>query len=103
MRKIDSQVSEAVHQALNFKGGNTVVTTSADNVSEVRFHGNLIARVGGTWAQLFDGGRQSKTVKSRLNAIISVWGDRISQKGGVWLLETERGEVIPFRSGMLLD
>ena len=103
MRKIDRQVSEAVHQALNFKGGNTVVSTNADNISEVRFHGNLIARVGETWAQLFDGGQQSKTVKSRLNAIICVWGDHLFQKGGVWFIETSKGETIPFRSGMLME
>ena len=74
-----------------------------DGVSEVRLHGNLIARVGDTFLELFDGGWQTVTTKSRLNAILRVHGtgERISQKNWNWFVSTSDGNV-EFVSGMIL-
>ena len=43
--------------------------------SVLRLHGNKIAEMGDTFIRLFDGGYQSNTTKSRLNAILSEHGD----------------------------
>jgi hypothetical protein len=43
-------------------------------VAIVTLHGNKIAEVGDGFVTLFDGGWQSNTTKSRLNAILSVHG-----------------------------
>jgi hypothetical protein len=54
---------------------------------------------------LFDGGWQTPTTKSRLNAILSahgVDGEYIFQKKGLWFLNFE-GSPIPFFSGMRLN
>ena len=103
MRKIETLMGEAITQALNWKLANTKVTES-DGVSYVYLHGNLIAQVGETWLELYDGGYRSATTKSRLNAILRFCGngEYIYQKNHQWILSTKDGEE-PFRSGTLLD
>ena len=54
--------------------------------------------------QLWDGGHQSKTTKSRLNALLSAFGvdgERVFAKDFDWYLQQEGGPV-PFFSGMRL-
>ena len=45
-----------------------------NNVSIVRLHGHKIAEVGDDYLTLFDAGYQTKTTKSRLNAILGEFG-----------------------------
>ena len=71
MRKIETQMNDAISSNANWTKANTSVTTQ-DGVSAVRLHGNLIAEIGDNFIRLFDGGWQSNTTKSRLNAILSV-------------------------------
>ena len=61
---------DAIHDQRDFKSGNTKVVTEGDT-SLVYLHGSKIAEIDETSIRLFDGGYQSKTTKSRLNAIIS--------------------------------
>ena len=104
MRKIERQMNEAILNEQDWKKDNTEVV-SCSHVSDVFLYGNLIARIGETWIELFDGGYQSNTTKSRLNAILSVHGcgdEYVFQKKGQWFINYE-GAPLPFFSGMRLN
>ena len=105
MRKIEEQMNSAVSNNKNWSSANTVVTYCEEtNESNVYLHGNHIATVGDTWMQLFDGGWQSNTTKSRLNALLSTFGidgEKVFQKDFQWFLMQDGG-AIPFFSGMRL-
>jgi hypothetical protein len=103
MRKIELQMIAAIKDSKDFKVANTEVI-SCTNVSDVYLHGHLIARIGETWIELFDGGYQTKTTKSRLNAILSAFGmdgECVFQKNFQWFVNYN-GSPIPFFSGMRL-
>jgi hypothetical protein len=114
MRKIESLMNAAITAGEDFKLDNTEVV-ACSNVTDVFLHGNLIARIGETWIELFDGGWQSVTTKSRLNAILAVHGvpgEHVFQKKGQWFVRTVQGAKpadsegfvsVPFFSGMRLN
>ena len=114
MRKIERLMNAAIKAGKDFKMANTEVV-ACSNVSDVFLHGNLIARIGETWIELFDGGFQSNTTKSRLNAILAehgVPGEHVFQKNFNWFVRTVQGAKptdgegfisIPFFSGMRLN
>ena len=115
MRKIESQMNQAITNKVDFKSANTeVIAVPTVSESLVYLHGNLIARIGETWIELFDGGWQSVTTKSRLNAILAdhgVAGEYVFQKKGTWFVRTVQGVTpadkegfvtVPFTSGMRL-
>lgn len=102
-RKIERLMNAAIAAGKDFKLDNTEVV-ACSNVSDVYLHGNLIARIGETWIELFDGGYQSATTKSRLNAILEangLPGERVFQKAGEWFVQYN-GNPIPFFHGMRL-
>ena len=103
MRKIEKLMNAAITREVDWKSANTQVV-NIDGVSEVFLHNNLIARVGDTFLQLFDGGWQSNTTKSRLNAILREHGngEGIFQKNWNWFISTSEGTV-EFESGMVLQ
>ena len=104
MRKIERLMNNAITQEKDFTLDNTHVANK-DGVSFVFLHGNCIAQVGDTWIRLFDGGWQTVTTKSRLNAILSDHGcpgERVFQKKGEWFV-TVNGADVPFFSGMRLN
>ena len=74
MRKIEMRMNNALRNQTNFTSGNTAIFTTG-NESRVYLHSNLIATIyrDGNVVEvtLFDGGWQSNTTKSRLNAICS--------------------------------
>lgn len=103
MRKIEAQMVQAIKESKDFKLANTEVI-SCTNVSDVYLHGHLIARIGETWIELFDGGYQTVTTKSRLNAILSAFGlqgERVFARNFQWFVNYN-GAPIPFFSGMRL-
>ena len=105
MRKIERLMNAAITAGKDFKMANTEVV-SCSHVSDVFLHGNLIARIGETWIELFDGGHQSNTTKSRLNAILSehgIPGERVFQKNFDWFFSSQQFGTIPFFSGMRLN
>ena len=73
MRKIEQQMIQAIKGNKAWRSGNTEVTLGNDGVSYVFLHGNLIAEVDDTSITVFDGGWQSNTTKSRLNAICNAF------------------------------
>lgn len=104
MRKIESLMNAAITREVDWKLDNTEVSNS-NGVSFVFLHGNKIAEIGDTWMQLFDGGWQTTTTKSRLNALLQAHGcegERVFQKKGEWFI-TVNGAPVPFFSGMRLN
>ena len=109
MRKIEQQMNDAIQNNLNWQSGNTSVHFEEESgVSVVRLHGNKIAEVGDTFIRLFDGGWQTVTTKSRLNAILAEHGDAgdcVFQKNFDWFvnINTVQGiTTVPFFSSMRL-
>ena len=103
MRKIESQMNTAIQRATDWRSANTRVEAVV-GASRVYLHGNLIAEVGEDYMQIFDGGWQSNTTKSRLNALFSEFcnpGEGVFQKAFQWFV-TVNGETVPFESGMIL-
>ena len=102
MRKIEQQMNAAIKSKANWCSANTQVCwDTASQVSEVYLHGNLIARIGECFIQLFDGNYQSKTTKSRLSSILRAHGngpDGIYQKNYVWYVNDT-----VFQSGMYVN
>ena len=104
MRKIEKLMNDAITASKDWKLDNTEVINH-DGVSEVYLHNNLIAKIGDTWMQLFDGGWQSNTTKSRLNALLQVHGignEGVFQKNFNWFVSTINGDL-PFNDGIKLD
>jgi hypothetical protein len=107
MRKIESQMNAAITHSVDWKCDNTEVV-NIDGVSYVYLHGNKIAEVGDGFLRLYDGGFQSKTTKSRLNAILQAHGlpgECVFQKKFEWFvnLRTSGGiDTLPFFSSMRL-
>ena len=102
-------MNTAIQNNLNWQSGNTSVHfNEEENVSVVRLHGNKIAEVGDTFIRLFDGGWQTNTTKSRLNAILFEHGDEgdcVFQKNFDWFvnINTVQGiTTVPFFSSMRL-
>ena len=70
MRKIEQQMIAAVKNNINWSSANTTVHFNEETgESIVRLHGNKIAVVSDNDMTIFDGGYQSTTTKSRLNAL----------------------------------
>ena len=94
MRKIERQMNSAINNRRDWSSSNTRVEYEQGNcISRVYLHGNKIA----------DGGWQSNTTKSRLNALLSAQGIGVFQKNYNWFFSMSNGSVIPFFSGMRLD
>lgn len=109
MRKIEQQMNNAISNNQNWQSGNTSVHfNEEENLSIVRLHGNKIAEVGDAFIRLFDGGWQTNTTKSRLNAILSEHGDdgdRVFQKAFDWFVSMNTAQgitTVPFFSSMKL-
>jgi len=92
MRNIEIQMNNAISDRKNWKLANTEVTFDQESGhSRVYLHGNHIATIGKTFITVTDAGYQTRTTKSRLNAIIhgQGWEDAsIYQKRGEWFVRT---------------
>ena len=102
-RLIERQMNKAISTETDWKKDNTEVV-NIGGVSFVYLYSNLIAMVGDTWLELFDGGHQTNTTKSRLNAILSEHGngEYVYQKNYEWFVSTIDC-VVPFGNGIKLD
>ena len=82
-------MNKAMRHFLPFSSGNTTVVQHRNDM-EVFLHGNHIATLNKISMDLriFDGGWQSNTTKSRLNALLDEFGggDRVIQKDFTWYL-----------------
>ena len=109
MRKIETEMNAAITNNIDWHKDNTSVHFDPEtNVSVVRLHGNKIAEVDDNGIKLFDGGWQSNTTKSRLNAILSehgIAGEGVFQKDFQWFISLYNGTeffTMNFTSGMRL-
>ena len=95
MRKIETQMNAAIQANKNWASGNTQVVTNM-GVSTVYLHGNKIALIDDTSLTLFDGGWQSNTTKSRLNALCEefcIAGEGVFQKNYQWYVRLFVGAI----------
>jgi len=97
MRKIEKQMCNAVQNNENWSSANTTVTIDEDtNTSSVYLHGNLIATVTDNDMTIYDGGYQSKTTKSRINALCDefcIAGEGVFQKDFAWYVRKFTGAI----------
>ena len=103
----------AIKGNINWSKDNTSVIFE-DGISSVYLHGNLIAEVDDVSLKLYDGGYQSHTTKSRLNALLSEFGytcgtqrEYVFQKQFEWFVkffdaQTKQMQTIAFVDGMRL-
>ena len=103
MRKIESLMNRAIAAGKDWKNANTEVI-NADGVSSVYLHGNLIAEITDDAMKIFDGGWQSNTTKSRLNALCYEFatGYRVFQKNWDWFVADFQGNASDFVDGFEL-
>ena len=105
MRKLEREMNQAIRGQRNWAGSNTTVfTDDAGLYSTVYLHGNKIASYSHVTRDLeiLDGGWQSVTTKSRLNALLSEFkpGFGVFQKNWQWFISDRLSGVnIPFISG----
>jgi hypothetical protein len=103
MRKIEQQMNNAISNNEDWQSANTRVEFDSEtNESKVYLHGNHIADVGDDYIRLFDGGYQSNTTKSRINAIMNehgIAGEGVFQKDFQWFIRLYNG----FASTMALN
>ena len=82
-------MNKALRNFENWSSGNTSVISTKEEM-KVFLHGNHIATLCKISMDLriFDGGWQSNTTKSRLNALLDEFGagDRVIQKDFTWYL-----------------
>ena len=115
MRKIEQQMIAAINNNQDWQSANTSVHYDpSSGASRVYLHGNKIAEVGDNYLTLFDGDHQTKTTKSRLNAILGEFGytcgtkrEYVFQKQFEWFvnyfnMKSNQIEVVPFVDGMML-
>ena len=109
MRKIEMMMNSAIRYRKNFSSGNTTVrcfkTNGITTDVDVYLHGNHIASVDTATNALTikDGGWQSNTTKSRLNALLEefVPSMRIFQNDWTWYISDRLdGSKKLFISGM---
>ena len=93
MRKIETQMNTAIRSRKDFRSANTEVATFTCGAtgrlgSIVKLHGNKIAEVYANSIVLFDGGWQTVTTKSRLNALLDEFtpGTGVIQRNFEWFL-----------------
>ena len=112
MRLIETKMNKAIRRRGNFSSGNTRVATGSffnNDVyceeSKVFLHGNHIATYDHVNRELalFDGGWQTVTTKSRLNALCNEFatGFGVFQKNWDWFVsDFDNKNVIDFFNGV---
>ena len=115
MRKIEREMIAAIKSNSNWQSGNTSVQYICEtSESKVFLHGNHIATVGETYVSLYDGGWQTNTTKSRLNAICGefcIAGEGVFQHKFEWFVRIMTGAINgqkiyvtkPFESGVVFS
>jgi len=106
MRQIERDMISAIKLGKCWRKDNTEVYTNDNNASLVYLHGNHIATVTDNNVRVFDGGWQTNTTKSRLNAIINEFCDALTdgvfQKDYQWFIK-DNNEVVKFKSGYVFN
>ena len=109
MRKIEREMNNAVRNKIAWSKGNSCTTFSSDlKECFIYLHGNHIATYNYTLKELelYDGGWQSNTTKSRLNALCYEFatGFSVFQKNWNWFVSDFQNKTIkPFCDGLIVD
>ena len=114
MRKLETNMNNAIRAKKNFSNGNTRVATGSffnNDVyceeSKVFLHGNHIATYDhiNRELSLYDGGWQSVTTKSRLNALCYEFatGFGVFQKNWDWFVSDFQNTVVDFTDGITVN
>jgi hypothetical protein len=97
MRKIEQQMIAAIRENRDWQSGNTqVIYSPVRDASYVMLHGNHIATILDTSIEIYDGGWQTVTTKSRLNAILSefgIKGECVFQRNFKWFVHKFIGQA----------
>ena len=109
MRQIEKEMNHAIRNKIAWSKGNSC--TTFDNTIEncfVYLHGNHIATYNyvNEELSLFDGGWQSNTTKSRLNALCNEFatGFGVFQKNWDWFVgDFQNKTVKPFVDGITVN
>ena len=103
MRKVEATMNSMIRNGIAWSDGNTCTTYTQAGNCEVYLHGNHIATVGKDFMAIYDGGYQSNTTKSRLNALLSEFRPhtRVFQKNYEWFI-SYAGKTFDFVSGSLV-
>ena len=108
MRQIEKDMNHAIRNKIAWSKSNTC--TTFDNTIEncfVYLHGNHIATYNYDKKELslFDGGWQSNTTKSRLNALCNEWatGFSVYQKNWEWFVSDFQNTVVDFTDGITVN
>ena len=108
MRKIEREMNYAVRNKIAWSKNNTL--TTFDNTIEncfVYLHGNHIATYNYEDKELtlFDGGWQSNTTKSRLNALCYEFatGFSVFQKNWEWFISDFQKTIVDFTDGITVN
>jgi len=108
MRQIEKEMNNAVKNKIAWSKSNTLTTFSSDlKECFIYLHGNHIATYNYTLKELelYDGGWQSNTTKSRLNALCNEFatGFGVFQKNWNWFISDFSGVAKPFFDGAIVD
>ena len=114
MRKLETNMNNAIRSKKNFSNSNTTVQTTSffDNdvyceESKVFLHGNHIATYNHVTKELslFDGGWQTVTTKSRLNALCYelATGFSVFQKNWDWFVSDFQNTIVDFTDGITVN
>ena len=99
-------MNTAIRNKKNWAGSNTTVFVD-DNIAKVYLHGNHIAtyNYANKELSLFDGGWQSVTTKSRLNALCSelATGFGVFQKNWEWFVSDFQNTAVDFTDGITVN
>lgn len=108
MRVIEQKMNQAIANGKDWRSGNTAVQMNGE-VANVYLYGHKIAEIGEGYIQIWDGGHQTTTTKSRLNAIFAangIPGEGVFQKAYTWFVRVSQGKefvTVPFFNGIRLN
>ena len=108
MRQIERDMNNAVKNKIAWSKSNTLTTFSSDlKECFIYLHGNHIATYNYTLKELelYDGGWQSNTTKSRLNALCDelATGFSVFQKNWEWFVSDFQNTVVDFTDGITVN
>ena len=108
MRQIEKEMNMAVKSKTAWSKSNTCTTFSSDlKECFIYLHGNHIATYNYTLKELelYDGGWQSNTTKSRLNALLFEFatGFSVFQKNWDWYISDFQNNIKDFCNGFTVD
>ena len=103
MRKVEATMNSMIRNGIAWSDGNTCTTYDQKGNCLVYLHGNHIATVGDSFMAIVDGGYQSNTTKSRLNALLQEFRPhtKVFAKNFQWFIKAHN-TVVPFISGSLV-